>query len=122
MDQCYKNIHVSTQIWLLFNVYAITNFKVQINPVLVSGLVRTDIFRHADPALARLMALAFTLLGKSPWQGCQTTLEAVLCQDTDLGGQYLQDCKPTSFWAHRSLGDRELEDRIWEATRKVIGV
>ena len=85
-------------------------------------MVRSGIFRSTDPGLRRLLLSLFWLLGKSSSQGCQTALEAAVNADENLNGAFLADCRRSALFVNRAVGDAEVEEGLWEATRDAIGV
>jgi len=90
--------------------------------VLVLGVVRTDIYRDATSLLAFQVKMYFGLLGKTAWQGCQTTLHCILTDD-DVGGSFYSDCQPMPKpFCHQLMGNEDAERRFFFKVRRMLNL
>lgn len=85
-------------------------------------MVRTEIFRHANEPTGLMFALLFGWLGKTAWQGAQTTIQAALTQE-DVSGRFLSDCTDAPMlYRHPLVGNSAAEAKFYKASRSILGM
>jgi hypothetical protein len=58
---------------------------------------------------------------KTPWEGAQTTMYAVLCDENDVpSGSYLSDCQAVS--PNSLAQDETLHKQLWNTSVKYTGL
>jgi NAD(P)-dependent dehydrogenase (short-subunit alcohol dehydrogenase family) len=86
------------------------------------GAVRTELQRHMLPEwVSNILMAPITYTGlKSPWEGAQTTLHAVLSSDVPAqSGAYLSDCavKPVT---HPVYLNAAAARRLWQLSEQLV--
>jgi len=84
------------------------------------GLIFTNILKPLTPSVITeyLTCFIFYLIGKTPFQGAQTSVYAAISKELEgKGGLYLSDCqiKKESGFATQENGQQ-----LWEITQKLI--
>lgn len=100
------------------------------------GWVRTELMRHSMPSFLQTIARPFMRMAGliEPWEGCQTSLYAVLADDVPQhnGAYYSQvgTYRDKSFnqggWPMRSPNPRAHDDaavdKLWERSESLVGL
>ncbi len=72
-----------------------------------------------------LISALFYVLGKSSWQGAQTTIHLALADKAEeVGGKFYSDCRPWwlshSRFANKLMGDRGAEVKLYREARRML--
>jgi len=85
------------------------------------GNIMTELGRHLGWINAAT-AMIQPLFMKTPWEGAQTTLYAVLCDTTKVPpGSYLADCDVKES-GNPNVYNKELQKKLWEISEKAVGL
>jgi len=83
------------------------------------GVISTDLSRNSNGFTIAMFKLALSVIGKTPLQGCQTTLFAAISPSLKgKGGSYLGDCEiqqpnPTALVPENTK-------RLWDISWKLV--
>jgi len=92
------------------------------------GIVRTNIWSaFKKPLLKKVVQFSNYLIGKTPWQGAQTTMH--LCVNNfsnsrkDISGTFYSDCRPRhwiNYFLPKIVDDKLACKALWNETMKLI--
>ena len=92
------------------------------------GLVRTDIFQGLPPGpQLKLIAWMGYVLGKSSWQGAQTTVHLALCNFSqplkETSGTFFYDCRSKNwldFHMPKIINNPVACKSVWDETMRLL--
>eukprot|EP01106_Pelomyxa_sp_JSP_P012031 TRINITY_DN3246_c0_g1_i1.p1 TRINITY_DN3246_c0_g1~~TRINITY_DN3246_c0_g1_i1.p1 ORF type:complete len:196 (-),score=53.23 TRINITY_DN3246_c0_g1_i1:55-642(-) len=109
---------------ILFTKELQRRYGTEINAFAVHpGSVNTELGRHFNPFLMWLLSPAMHLVGKSPWQGAQTSLHCSLAElgggsEQVTGGQYYADCRRAA--PRPDVENPQLAARLWLVSESLV--
>lgn len=83
-------------------------------------MVATNFMRETmDVSVLLSATFFFAIAAKNAWQGCQTTLEAILT-DQNVNGKYLSDCRETWIYSRKWIGNKKAEKTVFKEVRRLL--
>ena len=85
----------------------------------------SKVLAHVPICLVFLQILVypiFWLVGKTPWQGAQTTIYCAISEELEgVSGQYLADCKIQQPKTAAATDDN-MAERLWQLSCRMVGL
>ena len=94
------------------------------------GIVRTNIWgAFKKPMIRRIVQFSNYLIGKTPWQGAQTTIHLSLCDFStspkNVSGTFFSDCRSRHWINHflpKIVQDPSACKALWDETMKSLDI
>lgn len=115
------NILFTVELNKRWSSYGVSSYAVH------PGFVRSAFFGNYREGRKQLVEVLSYLLGKSSWQGAQSSLFAAMepgieKEDRGLAGTLIADCRRADYLCNKKAWDKVLSEGLWKRSEELVGL